>query len=696
MIKRISFSFLCAFILLSGHAFSATDSESFLKRWDAYIKGDRIEIEIQLEDAFRILNKGSTTEGDLLRIQLIPSNLRTRLTDTNGQNTLRWTGDANIPLEVVDTEVLGGSRSLLVRFTKNVKFLSVTSANQDKSVIITIPAPAKVEAEIKKQEQKQKQKREATALPEVDQGIFAINLVSSRKRKILSEHENFPFDKGKHVYMAKALINNKNWYRVRLGFFTSLKKARQHASKLKGSYPESWVSEMTAYERDMVLKGNKLADMSQVKVKPLAGYKLPEVTVQRLEDLMEKAKKSMASKELGRATIIYNRVVAYPVQPYQRNALEFLGLARERKNQLAQAKSTYEQYLKLYPDGANAARVKQRLAGLVTLSMQPRDRLGKKGKSVDDASNWDVYGSFGQYYRRNTSSFNDESSEVTQSLLTNSLDVNARRRTDEDDIQIRLTGGYDHDVLDSAESEFRASSAYFDYATRDQEHLFRIGRQTRSSGGVLGRFDGVYYGKKIGAIYRANIVAGFPVESTADSLNEDKKFIGVSLDIGPVYDYWNFNLFGIEQRLDGHTDRRSIGGEVRYFKDGKSIFGLLDYDIYFNDLNILYMLGSWPISPKTTINFIADHRKSPLLSLSNALQGQTVTKIKLLKDNFTWDEIKQMAQDRAATSTTGNFGISHTLNPTWQVKGDLRSLLYLQQMLLGVCQRLMRPALIIF
>jgi len=74
----------------------------------------------------------------------------------------------------------------------------------------------------------------------------------------------------------------------------------------------------------------------------------------------------MAKKDYSHAIALYTKILAYPNHPYRQDAQEYLGLARERNGQLAQAKAEYEAYLKLYPKGEGADRVRQRLTGLIT------------------------------------------------------------------------------------------------------------------------------------------------------------------------------------------------------------------------------------------------------------------------------------------------------------------------------------------
>ena len=90
---------------------------------------------------------------------------------------------------------------------------------------------------------------------------------------------------------------------------------------------------------------------------------------------MEEARQKMTSEDYAGAIRIYTKVSQSAENRYSQDALEFLGLARERKAQLAQAKLVYRDYLERYPDGEGAERVRQRLLALITVRKQPREKL---------------------------------------------------------------------------------------------------------------------------------------------------------------------------------------------------------------------------------------------------------------------------------------------------------------------------------
>jgi len=72
--------------------------------------------------------------------------------------------------------------------------------------------------------------------------------------------------------------------------------------------------------------------------------------------------------------------------------------------------------------------------------------------------------------------------------------------------------------------------------------------------------------------------------------------------------------------VNGVVDRRAVGTELRYATNGMNAFGLLDYDVSYNVLNVAMLNGSW-VTEGTTYTLLADHRKTPYLQTSNALFG---------------------------------------------------------------------------
>ena len=395
-----------------------------------------------------------------------------------------------------------------------------------------------------------------------------------------------------------------------------------------------------------------------------------------MADLMKDANRSMTDGDYAGAIRIYTKVLQSPEHEYSRPALEYLGLARERKGQLAHAKALYKDYLTRYPEGQDADRVRQRLAGLLTARDTPKEKLRAAGGRQRQTHEWDVFGGFSQFYRRDENTVelddDDELTTVSQSSLSSDLDITGRLRTEDYDLRTRFTGGYLHDFLDDgAGSDSTVSSLYFDGRNTEKNYSMRFGRQSRSSGGVLGRFDGLLLGIPLTEKTTINLVGGAPVDSSRDSFDNRRYFYGLSVDFEGFAKGWDANTFIIEQQVDNIVDRRAIGGELRYFDANRSFFSLVDYDILYNELNTAQFLGNWTTSGKTTINFVADYRNSPILLTSNALQGQLFNSIDQMLDVFSESEIRDIARDRTARSKLATLGVSRPLNDRFQFSGDV-------------------------
>ena len=97
----------------------------------------------------------------------------------------------------------------------------------------------------------------------------------------------------------------------------------------------------------------------------------------------------------------------------------------------------------------------------------------------------------------------------------------------------------------------------------------------------------------------------------------------------------------------------------------------IDYDISYDSLNTLILLGTWTLADRTTINASFDYRNSPILTTSNALQGQTARNLDKLLDSFTKDQVRDLAEDRTAESTSVTLGAAHPLTGKFQISGDI-------------------------
>jgi hypothetical protein len=652
--------------------------------------------------------------GDLLRIYVEPLPSPGAAADVLlGSESIQWSADNRVPLFDVTYEGQGfGNTTINLRFQKEVEFEIPKPADfRTLDVVIKHPTTGKadmtdsrprveekirIDAEVLSREQDLPGRGETLSFP------YVVNLASSIQP---FSPENLPKLEQFNTYRLYSTIidkDGKTWNRLRLGFFKSSADATAVMNKLMDHYPHAWVAKASANERmqsgETMLVGTRHVagateaaetDAGEIpditKAKPPSQRDLPPqqagaaaIPAERLGALMEDARQKMTAEDYSGAIRIYTKVSQSAENQYSQDALEFMGLARERKAQLAQAKRVYKQYLERYPDGEGAERVRQRLLALITVRKQPPEKLRTPQAHTrkQEASDWVMFGGLSQFYRRDESTTgideDDELTTITQSSLDTNMDITSRLRTGDYDVRARVTGGYLHDFLDDGvNSDTTVSSMYFDAQNRKHELSMRLGRQSRSSGGVLGRFDGLLLGFPLGKKFSVSAVGGYPVESSSDNLETDRYFYGLTLAADGFAKGWDANIFAIEQRLEGITDRRAIGGELRYFDPSLSFFSLIDYDIHYNELNIGQFLGNWILTDKTTINLTLDYRNSPILTTRNALTGQGVDSLDDLQDNFSDSEIRDLARDRTTTSKLATLGVSRPMHEKLQISGDV-------------------------
>ncbi|MBU0481829.1 MAG: SPOR domain-containing protein [Proteobacteria bacterium] len=441
------------------------------------------------------------------------------------------------------------------------------------------------------------------------------------------------------LYATKFKADDgKVWNRLRLGFFPTREEALAALENLRKPFPDAWVTKVSGEER--TASGNRsiatgsmritpfltaLEQESEKEPKPVAVKPAPPMTKKRVVSLMDEAEKEMIAGNYQRSILIYTRILQDPGQSERKKAQELLGFAREQNGQLAHARAEYEKFLQLYPEGEDSERVRQRLAGLLTARATPREPLKKRG--ADDRT--DVFGSVSQYYYYDELSRKEGGKTVTRSALANDLVFNVRKKTADYESRTLFVGGYELDGTPDR-NETRISTFYIDAANK-KNISGRIGRQSRSTGGVLGRFDGGLFSYSLSPKLKANLVGGFPVDSSGlDRFETDKYFYGASFDLGPFAEYWNSSVFFINQEEGGVIDRQAAGGEIRFFHPRASFFTLVDYDLYFDDLNTALFTGSFNFPDKTIINLSADYRNSPILTSNSALAG--IAGKKILRD----------------------------------------------------------------
>jgi hypothetical protein len=388
---------------------------------------------------------------------------------------------------------------------------------------------------------------------------------------------------------------------------------------------------------------------------------------------MDEARNALLDEKFSDAASIYTQLLGEPGD-HQQEVREYLGVAREKLGQFDQAGAEYRAYLKDYPDDPSTTRVQQRLEGILTAASAPRPSLRRE--VAGNAPAWDFVTGISQYYRRDVDQIEGVDEDfVGLSALQSDVDFSARRRNGRFDMLSRVSASHFYDLIGEDNNgpgdQTRVRYAYFDMIDTQRDWSMRVGRQSLSNWGVLGRFDGAHISYGWRPDQRAHFTVGHPVDSTRNGLETDRQFFGFAVDFDKLIGEADLSVFLNEQQIEGLEARQAVGAEVRYAHENGNVTGIVDYDVGYAEINSIMALGAWRLSTGTTLSGLVDIRKSPILTTRNALIGQPATTIEELLIVWTEDEIRQLAADRTAESRTITIGASQPLGQRFQLNADL-------------------------
>jgi len=622
-------------------------------------QGGASVIVLRFAAPFRYLRHFPETRGTELAIRVAPVGAGGERLDVRESVTLPSYDDrapvADVEYEGTDT----GGPAVFVRFSRPVAY-RVSQGSDLWSIRIELPGPALANPATKD---------DSVSTSMVAAGSFPTPGPTSRQVVNLASFDG-PVDPaslpavragtGEMLYMSELKRDDRTWYQLRLGFFDSAPEAELAATRAREAYPQAWVD---------IASDAELAPLPPASPPPATVSAAPRTSAAVVATMTD-ARAALDSGNYDAAIDFYSAVLDNPDTASTPEAREMLGLARERNGQLAHAKAEYERYLEEWPKGGDADRVRQRLTSLVGRGSKPKAKL----REVAEVEGWNVdgRGTFSTYYRRDERYTDGENDGTTQSIADTNLDLGVRASSGENDLRLAFNGGYTLDLMESDENETDVNELYVQYARTPSWISARAGRQSRSKGGVLGRFDGMLVGYQPVGWANVSVAAGFPVRTWEDTVDVDSErhFAGLSVDFGTFADHWDFNLFFIDQQVADVTDRRAVGGEIRYFDRDRSLFALLDYDVYYGVLNTAQVIGSTTLPFELRADASVSYRTTPILTTSNALIGQPFDSMDDLLDVFSESEVKDLARDRTADGVTFTASMTRDLSERFQLNGD--------------------------
>lgn len=415
---------------------------------------------------------------------------------------------------------------------------------------------------------------------------------------------------------------------------------------------------------------------------------------ERSRTALAAARQLIEQGEHGQALERLDEVLALPPHDGRVDALELRATARWRQGDPEGARADYERYLALYPQGPGAARAREALLTLAPPAPSVVDAAIQAGRDpARAAATTTLAGSLALMYyggqsKVRTQDFQDSPlgglpqlvndatlSGTDQRQLLSSIDVNWRRRDADSDLRFVLRDTKTNDLMRPDKNRNKLTALYVDYKLTTPGVQMRLGRQSPTGGGVMGRFDGVQAGYRFAPRWRVNAVAGVPTDTLLDA---KRRFWGVSIDADEIAKGFGGSLYWIQQTLDGQSDRRGLGAELRLLAGPVTALGSLDYDPQLKGWNIVSTQTTWQGADNTIVNVLYDRRATPMLMLGNALffqnpvaQVQARTLYELLLTQ-SLPVLRQQVRGTTAFSTQAMVSVTHPITPHWQAGADLR------------------------
>jgi hypothetical protein len=542
--------------------------------------------------------------------------------------------------------------------------VKVTEREQAKALGVDLEGPSKSAAA----------KRALLPAPTPIEQYFSIRLATSSNKQFPATVIPPALVKYR-LYVVKIAESGKTEYQLSLGVFDRKEDADAARVLMSAAFPQAAVSKIATAEKKQVA-----ALPEKPVTSPAVKPKLSEIqqptqaeTFLRAKTLVDKGLDLLAARDYAQAYRSFDEVLTLPNSQFTAVALEYLGVVRDRAGEIERAKYQYELYLRVYPDGEAAPRIRQRLAALnAPIPEAPPEKQAPPQSKI--------FGGLSQFYNRGASQ-NDTTVpsgtqlptliSTNQSSLYSTLDLSASFATERFENRFVLHDQNTHSFLTDVPSDNWLSAAFLETRDKKLGYLVRLGRQSLNSLGVFGLFDGGLFTYNLSPQWRANVVIGEPRDY---NVYADRSFYSVSLDAGPIASSWWGNAYFFQQKVEGYIDRQAVGAELRFQEPKHSIYSLFDYDTSYSVLNVGVVQVNWQTDSDTTFTLLADHRQLPLLQTTNAVYGNLVNSfteyLQLYNDDI--EAIRTIALARTATSINYDLGIYQQVTKTWQLGGDVR------------------------
>jgi hypothetical protein len=499
------------------------------------------------------------------------------------------------------------------------------------------------------------------------------------------------------VFTTRRLVDGKQVYELDLGYFATLAEA-EAALKQLGRFPQAVIVKLDAEATAQAPKPSTTAPTTPSAAMPAgkAGESTPQ-------DMLLQARQAYEQQNLADAVVWLTQLLEQPPSAVTQDGQELLGQIRLAQGDPVRAQAEFEAYLKQFPTGPGADRVRAALAGLQPTELKLAPTL-ETTKPADGKPT--VTGSVSQYYYGGKSSYATQAirdtegtlltpdqidqrnaqviSGVDQRLISTNVDATWRSRTAERDLRLVVRDQYDYNMIDEAKLRGRSrhrnrlTAAYVDYQGLGNGLRGRAGRQSAMWGGE-GRYDGASGSYTFMPKWKVSAAAGVPTDVLGQS---NRHFMGVALDAEALTPNLSATTFLMQRQIDGEVDRRAVGLDVRYFAQNGNVIATTDYDLAFKKLNTATLGGMYITEGNTTVNASWERRSISPAALGQALffgytslqeagiLPQTISEL-VERSGYSLAQLRELVRGNTFYSTRSVVTVNSPLTTTWTLGGDL-------------------------
>lgn len=497
------------------------------------------------------------------------------------------------------------------------------------------------------------------------------------------------------VFTARRIVDGKQVHEMDLGYFATLAEA-EAALKQLSRFPQAVIVKL-AEPAPAKAETGAAPTATTATPTPSSTPAVAQPPEQQARDLLDQSRQAYEQQRLDDAVKLLNQLLELPPSALTPDAQELLGMVRLAQGEPAKAQAEFETYLKQYPQGAGAGRVKAALAGLQPTELKPATTIETLAKPERTTT---VTGSISQYYYGGKSTTETQAvrdtdgsplspdeidkrskapiSTTDQRLLSTNVDTTWRSRDSERDMKMVFRDQYDYNLLSDAQLKGksrhrnRLTAAYFDYQGLKNGLRTRLGRQSAMWGGE-GRYDGASGSYLLKPKLKVSAAVGSPT----DQLGQSKRyFMGTALDADALTPNLGGSVFVLQRMIDGEVDRRAVGADLRYFTQNASLMGSTDYDVIFKKLNVASLQGMYMAEDNTTVNGLYERRALTPAALSQTLFFQfqdfvdagliPLTINDLKSHGYSVDQLHELVRSNVSYWTHAMLSVTKPVTTQWQ------------------------------